>query len=399
MIKKPELLAPAGDLQRLKYAIHYGADAVYIGGPILGLRANAINFSFDDIKEGVKFAHRYHKKVYVTVNIVLHNKEIDFVVDYLKKLEECQIDAIIVSDLTIIEFAKKYTNLEIHLSTQASIMNVEACKFYKQLGVTRIVLARELSKEEIQKIIEEVDIEIECFIHGAMCSSISGRCVLSNFLTNRDSNRGGCSQICRWDFKLLDENKKIIEGQKDFTLCAKDLSLLAYIKDMMDIGITSFKIEGRMRSIYYIATIVSVYRKVIDGYLGNPKYQYDLVDEKILRSCANRDAVGQFFNHKNDVSCQYYNGREEISNQDFLGIVLDYNPITKLATIEQRNYFKEQDQVEIFGPNTKVISLQLKEIYDENKNRLKIVCHPREIVQIKIESKVEPYDLMRIKKF
>ena len=153
MIKKPELLAPAGDLERLKYAIHYGADAVYIGGPILGLRANAINFSFEDIKEGVKFAHRYHKKVYVTVNIVLHNKEIDFVIEYLKKLEECQIDAIIVSDLTIIEFAKKYTNLEIHLSTQASIMNVEACKFYKQLGVTRIVLARELSKEEIQKII------------------------------------------------------------------------------------------------------------------------------------------------------------------------------------------------------------------------------------------------------
>lgn len=399
MIKKPELLAPAGDLERLKYAIHYGADAVYIGGPILGLRANAINFSFEDIKEGVEFAHRYHKKVYVTVNIVLHNKEIDFVIEYLKKLEECQIDAIIVSDLTIIEFAKKYTNLEIHLSTQASIMNVEACKFYKQLGVTRIVLARELSKEEIQKIIEEVDIEIECFIHGAMCSSISGRCVLSNFLTNRDSNRGGCSQICRWDFKLLDENKRQIEGEKDFTLCAKDLSLLAYIKDMMDIGIASFKIEGRMRSIYYIATIVGVYRKVIDGYWDNPKYQYNPAYEKILRNCANRDAVGQFFNHKNDVSCQYYNGREEISNQDFLGIVLAYNPITQLATIEQRNYFKEQDQVEIFGPNTEVVPLKLKEIYDENQNRLKVVCHPREIVQIKIESKVEPYDLIRIKKF
>ena len=199
-MKKPELLAPAGDLERLKYAFLYGADAVYLGGPLLGLRANAINFTFDEIKEGAEFAHKLNKKVYVTVNIVLHNKEIKHVIEYLKELEKCNIDAIIVSDPTIVKLAKENTKLEIHLSTQASIMNVEAAKFYKELGVTRIVLARELSKEEIKEIIDNVDIEIECFIHGAMCSSVSGRCVLSNFLTGRDSNRGGCAQICRWDF-------------------------------------------------------------------------------------------------------------------------------------------------------------------------------------------------------
>lgn len=398
MIKKPELLAPAGDLERLKYALHYGADAVYLGGPMLGLRANAINFTFDDIKEGSKFAHSLGKKIYVTVNIVLHNKEIKEVKKYLKELEKCEVDAIIVSDPAIIKLAKENTNLEIHLSTQASIMNVEACKFYKELGVTRIVLAREMSKEEIKEIIDNVDIEIECFIHGAMCSSISGRCVLSNFLTNRDSNRGGCSQICRWDFKLLDEQKKNIEGEKDFTLCAKDLSLLAYIKDMMDIGITSFKIEGRMRSIYYIATVVDIYRRVIDGYLKDSKYQYPKDYEKILRNCANRDAVSQFFNGKNDVDCQYYNGREEISNQDFLGIVLNYDKENKLATVEERNYFKKDDEVEIFGPNKEIISLKLNEIYDENDNSIEIVRHPRQVVKIRIDSQVEPYDLIRIKK-
>ncbi len=200
MMKRPELLAPAGDLERLKYAIHYGADAVYLGGPLLGLRANAINFTFDEIKEGAAFAHKYGKKIYVTVNIVLHNKEIKEVINYLKELENCDIDAIIVSDLTIVELAKENTNLEIHLSTQASVMNVEACKFYKEIGVTRIVLARETPREDIKEILDNVDIEIECFIDGAMCSGVSGRCVLSNFLTNRDANRGGCSQICRWDF-------------------------------------------------------------------------------------------------------------------------------------------------------------------------------------------------------
>ena len=334
MKNKPELLAPAGDLERLKIAILYGADAVYIGGPILGLRANAINFTFDEIKEGVEFAHEHNARVHVTVNIVLHNKEIKEVIKYLKKLEKCGVDAIIVSDPTVIELAKANTNLEIHLSTQKSTLNVEAAKFFKKQGVKRIVLGRETTKSDIKEIIENVDVDIECFIHGAMCSAISGRCVLSNVFTGRDANRGGCAQICRWDFDLYNDNDELIKGEKPFTFCAKDLSMLKYIPDMIDLGITSFKIEGRMRSVYYIATVVSVYRKVIDEYFDNPdNYKYNKEYEKILRNVANRDAVPQFFNGVNDVTCNYYNGREEVSNQDFLGIVLDYDEYIKMATI------------------------------------------------------------------
>ena len=394
----PELLAPAGDLERLKIAFIYGADAVYIGGPILGLRANAINFTFEEIREAVEFAHKLNKKVYVTVNIVLHNKEVKAVDEYLKKLEELKVDAIIVSDIYIIKKALTTTNLEVHLSTQASTMNKEMAKFYKEMGVTRIVLARETTKEDILEIINNVDIEIECFIHGAMCSSISGRCAMSNFLTGRDANRGGCAQTCRWDYQLLNkENKKII-GEKDFTFCAKDLSMLEVINDMIDMGIKSFKIEGRMRSIYYIATVVGTYRKVIDNYLQNKEYKYDKNLENILRNCANRDSVIQFFNNKKDESCSYYNGREELSNQEFLGIVLDYDTKTKLATIEQRNYFKKDDECTIFGPNHEDIEYKFNNIYDEEENIIEIVRHPRQIVKIKVEANLQKYDMLRLKK-
>ena len=399
MRNKYELLSPAGDLERLKIALLYGADAVYIGGPLLNLRANAINFTFEEIKEGVEFAHNLNKKVYVTVNIVLHNEELKELEDYLKKLEECNVDAIIVSDPTVVKTALTKTNLEVHLSTQACTLNIEAVKFWKEQGVTRVVLGRECSKEEIKEIIDNVDIEIETFIHGAMCAGYSGRCVMSNFLTNRDANRGGCSQICRWDFDLLDENKKEIKGEMPFTFCSKDLSMLEYIPDMIDMGISSFKIEGRMRSIYYIATVVSTYRKVIDNYLHNPKeYTYDIENEKILRNCANRDSVVQFFNNVYDSTCSYYNGRVEVSNQDFLGIILDYDKDNKIATIEQRNYFKKGDIVEIFGPNHEIITYEFDKIYDEENNIIDIVRHPRQIVKIKVENDLDVYDMIRIKK-
>ena len=398
MIKKCELLAPAGDLERLKIALKYGADAVYIGGPSLNLRANAINFTFDQIKEGVEFAHSLNKKVYVTVNIVLHNEELKELDEYLKKLEKCNIDAIIVSDPTIIKEAIDKTNLEVHLSTQASTLNIEACKFWKQQGISRIVLGRECSKKEIKEIIDNVDIEIETFIHGAMCAGYSGRCVMSNFLTNRDANGGGCSQICRWDFDLLNNEKKEIKGDKPFTFCSKDLSMLEYIPDMIDMGISSFKIEGRMRSVYYIATVISIYRKVIDEYYSNKdKYIYNKEYEKILRRCANRDSVPQFFNNIYDSSCSYYNGRVEVSNQDFLGIVLDYNEKTKMATIEQRNYFKKGDIVEIFGPNHQTYTIKINKIYDENNNEIEIVRHPKEVVKIKIDDILYKDDIIRVK--
>lgn len=396
-MKRPELLAPAGDLERLKIAILYGADAVYIGGPILGLRANAINFTLEEIKEGVVFAHEHNAKVYVTVNIILHNKEIKHVVKYLKDLEKCNIDAIIVSDPTIIEIAKECTNLEIHLSTQKSTMNIESAKFFKEQGVKRIVLARETSKQEIKEIMKNTGIDIECFIHGAMCSAISGRCVLSNVFTGRDANRGGCAQICRWDFELEDKEGNKLQGEKPFTFCAKDLSMLKYIPDMIDMGISSFKIEGRMRSVYYIATVVSTYRKIIDSYLENKEYKYDKKLESILRNVANRDAVPQFFNGVNDVTCNYYNGREEISNQDFLGIVLDYDDYLKMATIEQRNYFKKGDIVEIFGPNHNIIELTIDKIWDEDNELIDVVNHPRQIVYLKIDADIHQFDMIRKK--
>jgi len=398
-VKKPELLAPAGDIERLKIAFHYGADAVYLGGSLFGLRANAINFSLEEIEYAVKYAHNLGKKVYVTANIALHSKELRDLENYLKELDKIGVDAIIVSDPAVIEMAKKVTNLEIHLSTQASTLNIEAVKFFKKLGVTRIVLGREANREEIKNIIDETGIEIETFIHGAMCSSISGRCVLSNFFTLRDSNRGGCSQICRWDFNLLNENKEPLKGEKPFTFCTKDLSQLKYIKDMINDGIASFKIEGRMRSIYYIATIVGTYRKVIDNYWNKIEgYEYNLKDEQILRSCANRDAVSQFYDGTNDYTCQYYNGRTEVSNQDFLGVILEYNKETKIAKIEQRNYFKVGDTIEIFGPNIDDITMKIEEIFDENMDNIDIVRHPKQIVYISIDTEVFPNDLIRIKK-
>lgn len=398
MRSKPELLAPAGDLERLKIALKYGADAVYIGGPLLNLRANAINFTFDEIKEGVEYAHKLNKKVYVTVNIVLHNEELSELENYLKELEDSKVDAIIVSDPTIVKEALEKTKLEVHLSTQACTLNIEACKFWEELGVSRIVLGRECTKNEIKEIIDNVDIEIETFIHGAMCAGYSGRCVMSNFLTNRDANRGGCSQICRWDFDLLSESKEIIKGEKTFTFCSKDLSMLKYIPDMIDMGISSFKIEGRMRSIYYIATVISIYRKVIDEYLNNKEnYEYNKQYEYTLRRCANRDSVPQFFNDIYDSNCSYYNGREEISNQDFLGIIIDYNIETNIATIEQRNYFKVGDIVEIFGPNHDIITKKIDKIFDEDNNEIDVVRHPRQIVKIKIEETLHIDDMIRIK--
>lgn len=398
MIKKVELLAPAGDLERLKVALLYGADAVYIGGVMFGLRANAINFTLDEIEKGVEYAHKLNKKVYVTVNISLHNKEAEMLIDYLKELDRIKVDAIIVSDPYIIKVAKENTNLEVHLSTQQSTLNYESVSFFKNEGVSRIVLGRETSKEEIKEIISKNDIEIECFIHGAMCASYSGRCVLSNYFTGRDSNRGGCAQICRWDFDLLDEQKNNITKEKPFTFCTKDLSMLRKIDEMIDLGVTSFKIEGRMRSIYYIATVVSIYRKAIDNYLNGNKYVYDEKDEIILRNCANRDSIVQFFDNNYDESCQYYNGREEVSNQDFLGLVLDYNEKENIMTVEQRNYFKKGDIVEIFGYNHEPYEIEINDIFDEDNNIIDVVRHPKQVVKISINQKVQPFDMIRIKK-
>ncbi len=395
--RKPELLAPAGDLERLKWAFRYGADAVYIGGSMFGLRANATNFTLDEIKEATSFAHSLGKKVYVTVNIILHNEELNELLSYLKDLEAAKVDAIIVSDPCVIMVAHDKTNLEIHLSTQQSTLNYLAARFWKKQGISRIVMGREATKQDLIQIKKEVDIELETFIHGAMCASLSGRCVLSNFLTNRDANRGGCSQICRWEFDLKDDNNKILSNN-DFTFCSKDLIMLDHIPDLIDLEISSFKIEGRMRSIYYIATVVSIYRRVIDEYCNNfESYQYNKEYKKILSRCANRESIDQFFKTTCNKNYQYYIGREEVSNQDFLGIIKDYDEQTKLATVEQRNYFKKGDIIEIFGPNREEKTIIVNEIYDEDNNLITIVRHPLQIVKMYISERVYPYDLIRKK--
>ena len=399
MHKKVELLAPAGNLEKLKFAFLYGADACYIGGRNYSLRANAKNFSIEEIQEAVKYAHNLNKKVYVTVNIVFHNEDIKGVKEYLIALSEAKVDAIIVSDPLIINIINDNNiNLKVHISTQASTLNYEAVSFWKSQGVERVVLAREMSKNEIKEIIDKTGMEIETFVHGAMCSSYSGRCVLSNYFTKRDANRGGCAQICRWEFPLYDKNNNMIESETKFTASSKDLMMLTKVKEMIEIGIVSLKVEGRMRSNYYVATVINTYRNLIDDYYEN-KLTEEKVEyyQKILDRVANREATVQFWDKLPTVNEQYYLGRNEVSNQDFLGIVKDYDETTSMVTITERNYFQTGDEVEIFGPNIKPFSFKMPDIYNEDGEKVNIGRHPEEILKFKIDKKVYPNDMIRIK--
>ena len=393
-----ELLSPAGDFERLKFAFFYGADAVYIGGKDYSLRANAKNFSLEEIKEAVEYAHNLNKKVYVTVNIVLHNEELENIKEYLLYLDKINVDGIIVSDITIMKLHKELNlNLELHISTQASISNYEAGLFYKELGAKRLVLARECSKDTIKKIKEETNLDLEVFIHGAMCTSISGRCVLSNYATNRDSNRGGCAQICRWEFDYLDLNKNKI-SEVPFSMTPKDLNMVPFIDDMINIGVNSFKIEGRMRSVYYIATVILIYRRLIDRIVNKTiDDAYTNYCLNILNRCANRESTPQFFDKLPGVDEQYYLGRQELSNQDFLGLVLDYSD--GIATIEQRNNFSVGTTVQFFGPNIDTFNYKIEEIYDENDNLIDVARHPQMIIKLKVNNKLNKFDMMRVKIF
>lgn len=397
-MNKVELLAPAGSMEKLRVAFLYGADAVYIGGKNYSLRANATNFKLSEIKEAVKYAHKLKKKVYVTVNIIFHNEDYKDLVSYLHSLSVIDVDAIIASDPSIIDIVKKNKiDIDIHLSTQASTANYEAVKFWKSLGIKRVVLARECSREDIKAIIKKTGVEVECFLHGAMCSAYSGRCVLSNYFTNRDANRGGCAQICRWVFDLNDGYSDI-ENETKFTMSTKDLSMINCLGDMIDIGVSSLKVEGRMRSNYYIATVISTYREAIDLY-----YKGELTEEKlkyfskVLNRVANRESTEQFFSHNSCAKDQYFVGREEYSNQDFLGIVMNYEKETGIVTLTQRNYFKPGDVVEIFGPSIKAFSFTMPEIYNEEGDIIDVANHPKQIVKFRLDREVYPNDIMRVK--
>lgn len=394
MEEKIELLAPAGDLYRAKIAFLYGADAIYIGGKEYSLRANAQNFSILEIKEITEFAHKLNKKVYVTFNIIFHNEDVSGYEKYLDQLVATGLDALIIGDPFLIPvIRKKYPKLAIFMSTQNSTSNIQSVKFWLNEGVNRIVLAREVSSKEIKEIYDETKAELEVFIHGAMCTNFSGRCVLSNYFTNRDANRGGCAQVCRYSFKI-GKNKEC------FAISPKDLIMAEHIKEMIDIGVKSLKIEGRMRSAYYLATVIGSYRRIIDACYNNT-YNEDLLSKeiKILSRVANRESSTHFFNKEADVTDQYYGGKEEVSNQDFLGLVINYDKKEKLAIIEQRNNFKVGDEVTIFGPNNFSYDFKIKEIYDEKMNEIDVARHAQEIVKIKVSRTIPKDAMMKIKLF
>lgn len=383
-----EVLSPAGDLERLKWALMYGADAVYIGGYNYSLRANANNFSIQDITEGVAFAHSLGKKVYVTVNILFHNEDLEGLTNYLTTLSDIGVDAFIVSDLAVIKRIREL-NLkpEIHISTQESSVNKFAVKFWESVGATRVVLARECSKIDILDIKNNTNAELEVFIHGAMCTSYSGRCVLSNYVTKRDSNRGGCSQVCRFIFKT--------KKYDDFQIASKDLSMIDHIPELVDMGVSSLKIEGRMRSMYYIATVVNTYKNVVtlykEGKLTNELMEYY---KRVLNRLSNRENKSQFFTGDVNRSDQYYTGRKEVSNQDFLGVVLDYSD--NVMKIEQRNNFKVGDTIEVFGPNTLATKIKVDSIINEENESVSVANHPQEVLYVKVPFKVEKNDILRV---
>ena len=386
-----ELLAPAGNLEKLKIAVLYGADAVFIGGLEFSLRSRASNFTLSDIKEGCEFAHKHGAKVHVTTNIIPHNNNLDGLKEYLINLEKCGVDAIICASLYIITTALKYTKLEVHVSTQDSVCNSEAIKFYQKLGCKRVVLGREVSLKELKEIRKNTSVDIETFIHGGMCSSYSGRCMLSNEMTSRDANRGGCAHSCRWNYDLIENGKKINDNNY-FSLASKDLCALKFIPDLIDNNITSLKIEGRMKSTHYIATVVNAYRRAIDEYYKNKTIDFDKYDY-MIRKAENRLTSIGFYNGDPTVNEHLYINFGEEPNQEYIGNVLDYKD--GVMTMEVRNYFTKDDTLEIFSPKEELRSFKIESIIDENNEELEICNHPNQIVKIKVPFKVLEYDFVR----
>lgn len=429
-LDKPELLAPAGNLEKLKFAVHYGADAVYIGGQKYGLRSGADNFSFEEMREGVEFAKKYGAKVFVATNIYAHNEDIAGIEEYLRNLYEAGIAAIIVADPAIVDTARRLVpGLEVHLSTQQSTLNWQAVSFWKEEGLPRVVLGRETSLEEIAEIKQHVDIEIESFIHGAMCSSYSGRCVLSNHFTDRDSNRGGCCQSCRWKYDLFQDDRPegawVSEEEQaeaataapqrlqpgvtqlplhqpqdnPFSMGSKDLCMLESIPDLIEAGIDSFKIEGRMKSIHYVATVVNAYRKAIDAYMADPEH-YELKPEWLeeLQKAANRPLNTGFFYDTPDHEDHIYEPEEKAAPYDFAGLVLEYDAESGMALIQQRNNFKPGQEVEFFGPDNTFFKQIVGELWDEAGNKLDVARHPLQRVRMKVDHPVAYFDMMRKRK-
>ncbi len=404
-MEKVELLAPAGDLEKLKMAVIYGADAVYLGGESFGLRKSSKNFSLEDIEEGVNFAHEHGRKVYITLNIVPHNADLHGLEDYVTKLYEIGVDAVIVSDPGMFSIINRTVpDLPIHISTQASITNYETIMFWYNLGVRRVVLARELSLKEIKEITNRIpeDLEIEAFVHGAMCMSYSGRCLLSNYMTGRDANRGDCAHPCRYKYNLVEEKRPgeyfpVFEDEDGtFIFNSKDLCMIEYLPELIESGINSFKIEGRVKSSYYVATVIRAYRMVLDEYYkesNNYIYKEEWIDE--IKKVSHRDFTTGFYFGKPTDESQVYTTSSYIRGYDFVGMVLDYDENTKIATIEQRNRMFVGDEIEIFGPNVDFFTQKINAMWDDEENPIDVAPHPQQIIKMKMDKPVKKFYLIR----
>lgn len=403
-MKKIELLAPAGDLEKLKYAIHYGADAVYLAGPDFGMRKASKNFTNEQLLEAIEFVHENNKKIYITLNIIPHNEDLVGLKEYVQFLVENKVDALIVSDPGIYSVIRSVSkDIEIHLSTQASVTNYETVRFWEDMGVKRIVLARELSLEEIEKIKSEVpNVDLEVFVHGAMCISYSGRCLLSNYMTGRDANRGDCAQACRWKYNLVEEKRPgeyypIEEDDNGtFIFNSKDLCMIKHIPELFEANVDSLKIEGRVKTLYYVATVIRSYRLAIDAYY-NGTYTKELATELLdeIKKVSHRDFTTGFFFKKPDEHDQLYTTSSYIRNYDFVGIVLDYDKDSKIATIEQRNRIFSGDELEVFGPEYEYNKFIMGEMVNSEGEVVDVVPRAKEIFKTKIDFPVKKYDLIR----
>ncbi|MDD3115074.1 MAG: U32 family peptidase [Anaerovibrio sp.] len=402
-MKKPELLAPAGNMEKLKMALLYGADAVYLGGKAFGLRAFGGNFSHEELKEAIEFAHGLGKKVYVTVNIFPHNDDIGRLPEYLQFLNRIQADAVLAADLGVAAMAKQYApDVELHISTQANNTNWAAVNAWAELGAKRVVLAREMSLAEVREIREKCSVELEMFVHGAMCISYSGRCLMSNYLTGRDANRGSCAQPCRWNYALVEEKRPgqyfpVLEDERGtYIFNSKDMCLLPYLPDVIASGVDSLKIEGRMKSVHYAASVVKAYREAIDSYCEAPDrftVRQSWLEE--LDKVSHRAYTTGFYYGRPTDKDQIYGTSSYTQTSDFVGLVLDYDSATGFAVVEQRNNMKLGQELEIFQPKLPGCRQILQEMYNDQGEAIDVAPHPQQRVKIRMEHPVEPYAILR----
>ncbi|MCB5024261.1 peptidase U32 family protein [Streptococcus mutans] len=403
-LKRPEVLSPAGTLEKLKVAVNYGADAVFVGGQAYGLRSRAGNFSMEEMAEGINYAHDHGVKVYVAANMVTHEGNEIGAGAWFRELRDLGLDAVIVSDPALIAIcATDAPGLEIHLSTQASSTNYETFEFWKELGLTRVVLAREVTMAELAEIRKRTSVEIEAFVHGAMCISYSGRCVLSNHMSHRDANRGGCSQSCRWKYNLYDmpfgQERRSLKGEvpEEFSMSAVDMCMIENIPDMIENGVDSLKIEGRMKSIHYVSTVTNCYKAAVNAYLESPQafeaIKQDLIDE--LWKVAQRELATGFYYQTPTENEQLFGARRKIPQYKFVGEVVDFDKPSMTATIRQRNVINEGDRVEFYGPGFRHFETFITDLHDADGQKIERAPKPMELLTITVPQEVKAGDMIR----